>query len=185
MPASNGVADTSPTNLMNCLSECGVLVSDGGMTRKPMAVQPGSLIFKKQTIRGFWLVYRYQSAKLDEITAMFDHLAPLITACTISIPVARPLATPSSSTTMEAATVKTTTMKTTEVASTGKMGHRSVIEAVRVTEPMVLPRMMHPEAGLATVNTAPVRRITVRWVSVTIVIRWTTRAHGNSEQEQE
>jgi hypothetical protein len=86
---------------------------------------------------------------------------------------------------MEAATVKTTTMKTTEVASTGKMGHRSVIEAVRVTEPMVLPRMMHAEAGLATVNTAPVGRITVRWVSVTIVIRWTTRAHGNSEQEQE
>jgi hypothetical protein len=116
---------------------------------------------------------------------MFVHLAPLITACTISIPVARPLATPSSSTTMEAATVKTTTMKTTEVASTGKMGHRSVIEAVRVTEPMVLPRMMHAEAGLATVNTPPVRRITVRWVSVTIVIRWTTRAHGNSEQEQE
>ena len=77
MPASNGVADTSPTNLMNCLSECGVLVSDGGMTRKPMAVQPGSLIFKKQTI-----------AKPDEITAMFDHLAPLIAAGTISTPVA-------------------------------------------------------------------------------------------------
>src|SRR2546427_1199875 len=39
-------------------------------------------------IRGFWLLYWYQSAKPDEITAMFGHLAPLIAAGTISTPVA-------------------------------------------------------------------------------------------------
>jgi hypothetical protein len=39
-----------------------------------MVVQPGSLIFKTQMIRGFWLLYCYQSAKADEITVMFDHL---------------------------------------------------------------------------------------------------------------
>jgi hypothetical protein len=44
------------------------------MSRKPMVVPPGSLIFKKQTIRGFWLLYWYRSAKADEITAMFGHL---------------------------------------------------------------------------------------------------------------
>ena len=55
---------------------------------EPMAVQPGGLIFKKQTIRGFWLLYWYQSAKTDEITAMFDRLAPLVAAGTISTPVA-------------------------------------------------------------------------------------------------
>src|SRR5713101_7408359 len=86
--ALDGVSDTSPTNLMNCLSESGVLVSYGVMSRKPMVVQPGSLIFKKQTIRGFWLLYWYQSAKPDDITAMFDHLAPLVAAGTISTPVA-------------------------------------------------------------------------------------------------
>jgi len=86
--ALDGVGDTSSMNLMNCLSESGVLVSYGGMSRKPMVVQPGSLIFKKQTIRGFWLLYWYQSANPDEITAMFDHLAPLIAAGTISTPVA-------------------------------------------------------------------------------------------------
>src|SRR5712675_540779 len=86
--ALDGVSDTSPMNLMNCLSESGVLVSYGGTSRKPMVVQPGSFIFKKQTIRGFWLLYWYQSAQPDEITAMFDHLAPLIAAGTISAPVA-------------------------------------------------------------------------------------------------
>jgi NADPH:quinone reductase-like Zn-dependent oxidoreductase len=86
--ALDGVGDTSPMNLMGCLPEGGVLVSYGGMSRRPMVVQPGSLIFKKQTIRGFWLLYWYQSAKPDEITAMFDHLAPLVAAGTISTPVA-------------------------------------------------------------------------------------------------
>jgi len=62
--------------------------SYGGVSRKPMVVQPGGLIFKKQTIRGFWLLFCYQSAQPDEITAMFDHLAPLVASGTISTPVA-------------------------------------------------------------------------------------------------
>ena len=75
-------------NLMDCLSETGVLVSYGGTSGKPMVVQPGNFIFKKQTIRGFWLLYWYQSAKPDEITAMFDRLRAVIAAGTISTPVA-------------------------------------------------------------------------------------------------
>ena len=86
--ALDGVADTSPTNLMTCLSEDGVLVSYGAMSRKPMIVQPGSLIFRKQTVRGFWLRYWYQSARPDDIVAMFDRLVPLVAAGTISTPVA-------------------------------------------------------------------------------------------------
>jgi len=85
--ALDGVSDTSPMNLMNCLFESGVLVSYGATSRKPMVVHPGSFIFKKQTIRGFWLFYWYQSATPDEITAMFDYLAPLVAAGTISAPV--------------------------------------------------------------------------------------------------
>jgi NADPH:quinone reductase-like Zn-dependent oxidoreductase len=86
--ALDAVGDTSPMNLMSCLSESGVLVSYGGMSRKPMVVNPGSLIFKKQTIRGFWLLYWYRSAKPDEIAAMFDRLAPLVAAGAVSTPVA-------------------------------------------------------------------------------------------------
>jgi NADPH:quinone reductase-like Zn-dependent oxidoreductase len=86
--ALDGVSDTSLMNLMNCLSEGGVLVSYGGTSRKPMVVHPGSFIFKKQTIHGFWLLYWYQLAKPADITAMFAHLAPLIAAGTISTPVA-------------------------------------------------------------------------------------------------
>jgi NADPH:quinone reductase-like Zn-dependent oxidoreductase len=88
MLALDGVSDTSPLNLMSCLSEGGMLVSYGATSRKAMAVHPGSLIFKKQTVRGFWLFYWYQSAEPTEITAMFERLAPLIAAGRISTPVA-------------------------------------------------------------------------------------------------
>ena len=86
--ALDGVGDTSPTNLMSCLSDGGALVSYGGTSRKPMVVHPGSFIFRKQTVRGFWLRYWYQSAGPDDVTAMFDRLAPLVAAGTISTPVA-------------------------------------------------------------------------------------------------
>jgi NADPH:quinone reductase-like Zn-dependent oxidoreductase len=85
--ALDQVSDSSPLNLMNCLSESGVLVSYAATSRKPMVVNPGSVIFKKLSIRGFWVHYWYQSARPDEITAMFDQLAPLIAAGSISAPV--------------------------------------------------------------------------------------------------
>jgi len=84
----DAVSDNSSMNLMSCLSESGLLVSYGGMSRKPMVVSPNGLIFKKQTIRGFWLYYWYQAAEPDEITAMFDRLAPLVASGAISAPVA-------------------------------------------------------------------------------------------------
>jgi NADPH:quinone reductase-like Zn-dependent oxidoreductase len=86
--ALDGVGDTSSMNLMSCLSDSGVLVSYGGVSRKPMVVPPGGLIFKQQTIRGFWLFFWYQSSTPDEFTAMFDYLAPIVAAGAISTPVA-------------------------------------------------------------------------------------------------
>ena len=63
MLALDGIGGESTMNLMSTLSESGMLVCYGGMSRQPMAVQPGSLIFKKQTLRGFWLLDWYRSAK--------------------------------------------------------------------------------------------------------------------------
>jgi NADPH:quinone reductase-like Zn-dependent oxidoreductase len=39
--ALDGVADTSSTNLMSCVSDGGALVSYGGVSRKPMIVEQG------------------------------------------------------------------------------------------------------------------------------------------------
>lgn len=87
MLALDGVGGASTMNLMSTLFEGALLVSYGGMSRQPMAVQPGSLIFKKQTLRGFWLLDWYQSAEPEAIKAMFDYLVTIITAGKISTPV--------------------------------------------------------------------------------------------------
>jgi NADPH:quinone reductase-like Zn-dependent oxidoreductase len=87
MLALDGVGGASTMNLMSTLFEGALLVSYGGMSRQPMAVQPGSLIFNKQTLRGFWLLDWYQSAEPEAIKAMFDYLVPIIAAGKISTPV--------------------------------------------------------------------------------------------------
>lgn len=86
--ALDGIADASPMNMMGCLSDAGTLVSYGGTSRKPMAVHPGNLIFKQQTVRGFWLYFWYQKATAEQFTTMFDYLAPLVASGEISTPVA-------------------------------------------------------------------------------------------------
>ena len=59
-----------------------------GNESKPTAGQPGRLICRKQTLRGSWLRHWHPSASPDDVTAMFDRLAPLVAAGTISTPVA-------------------------------------------------------------------------------------------------
>src|SRR5262249_1767763 len=66
--APDGVPDIAQRNLINDPAESGVVLPYGETSRKPMVVNPGSFIFKKQTIHGFWLLYWYQSARPDEIT---------------------------------------------------------------------------------------------------------------------
>ena len=62
-----------------------------------------------------------------------------------------------SSPAMEAATA----VKATTVETAAEMAHRCAIERGGMTKPMVLPRMMHYKAGLATpIATTPIGRIT-------------------------
>jgi NADPH:quinone reductase-like Zn-dependent oxidoreductase len=58
--------------------------SDG----KPFVAPARPLIFRDVAIRGFWLANWFRSAGLDQITAMYDFLAPLVASGAISSPVA-------------------------------------------------------------------------------------------------
>jgi hypothetical protein len=59
----------------------------GTQSRAHSSVQPQKL--HCQEANGTWLLAFYwcQSAKPDEITAMFDHMAPMVASVTISTPV--------------------------------------------------------------------------------------------------
>jgi len=86
--AVDGVGDTSTTNLLGCLAEKGVHVFYSTISGKPSVVPATDLIFRDIAMRGFWLANWFNSAKPDQITQMYDRLAPLVASGAISTPVA-------------------------------------------------------------------------------------------------
>jgi NADPH:quinone reductase-like Zn-dependent oxidoreductase len=86
--AADGVGDTSTMNLMGCLAEKAALVTYSAMSGKPFVGLGTHLIFRDISIRGFWLANWFKTAKPEQITQMYDHLAPLVASGAINTPVA-------------------------------------------------------------------------------------------------
>jgi NADPH:quinone reductase-like Zn-dependent oxidoreductase len=86
--AIDGVGDTSTTNLLGCLAEKGVHVFYSAISGKPSVVPATQLIYRDISVRGFWLANWFKSAKPDQITQMYDRLAPLVASGAISAPIA-------------------------------------------------------------------------------------------------
>jgi NADPH:quinone reductase-like Zn-dependent oxidoreductase len=82
------VGDTATLNLMESIAPNGTVVVYAASSRKPLVGSALQLVFNNQTIRGFWLINWFKTAKPDKITAMYEHLASMITSGTISAPVA-------------------------------------------------------------------------------------------------
>jgi NADPH:quinone reductase-like Zn-dependent oxidoreductase len=84
----DGVGDTATGNLLGCLAEGGVHVFYSAISGKPFSTTGSQLIFRDLSIRGFWLPNWFKTATADQITAMYDHLTPLVASGAISAPVA-------------------------------------------------------------------------------------------------
>jgi NADPH:quinone reductase-like Zn-dependent oxidoreductase len=82
------VGDTATLNLMESIAPNGTVVVYAASSRKPLVGSALQLVFNNQTIRGFWLINWFKTAKPDKITAMYEHLASMITSGAISAPVA-------------------------------------------------------------------------------------------------
>src|SRR5258708_1312693 len=86
--AIDGVADTSTTGLLGCLTDKGVHVFYSAISGKPLVAAAQPLTFRDISIRGFWLANWFNTATPDKITEMYDRLAPLVASGAISSPVA-------------------------------------------------------------------------------------------------
>lgn len=86
--AIDGVADTSTTGLLGCLTDKGVHVFYSAISGKPLVAPAQPLIFRDISIRGFWLANWFKTATPDKITEMYDRLTPLVASGAISSPVA-------------------------------------------------------------------------------------------------
>ena len=76
--AFNSVGGESALNIANTLASGGTIVTFGAMSKQPLRIPNGLLIFKDLRWRGFWLTRWYQNAPAAERDAMFAELVPLL-----------------------------------------------------------------------------------------------------------
>jgi len=87
--AFNAVGGESADRLGALLAAGGTLVTYGAMSRKPVRLSAGRLIFKDLCYRGFWVSRWYQSATPEARDEMFGHLFDLARRGIIRTPVER------------------------------------------------------------------------------------------------
>lgn len=70
----NCVGGKSATNIMRYLSTNGVLVTYGAMSREPLTIPNGPLIFKNIAFRGFWMTKWSKEHSAEERYRMYEEL---------------------------------------------------------------------------------------------------------------
>ena len=87
--AFNAVGGESALRLANGVSPGGTIVTYGAMSRQPLRIPNGLLIFKDLRWRGFWITPWSQRATADERAAMFGELFALSQRGLLKTPVDR------------------------------------------------------------------------------------------------
>jgi mitochondrial enoyl-[acyl-carrier protein] reductase / trans-2-enoyl-CoA reductase len=89
----NCVSGESASTVAKCLGQNGHLVTYGAMSRQPLKIPNGLLIFKNLHLHGFWLTRFYQSAPRPLAQAIITELAALMMqgAMTIAVDAVYPL----------------------------------------------------------------------------------------------
>lgn len=75
--ALNCVGGRSALQLAACLGEGGKLVTYGGMSKQPLLVPTGPLIFKDISLHGFWMTRWYSKTSAEKRKDMMDSLITL------------------------------------------------------------------------------------------------------------
>ncbi len=86
--ALNAVGGPSALNLASALAPGGVHVTYGAMSRQPVKVPNGLLIFKDLAFHGFWLRRWFEETSPDDRVTTFHLLAELIATSILKVPIA-------------------------------------------------------------------------------------------------
>jgi NADPH:quinone reductase-like Zn-dependent oxidoreductase len=81
------VGGESTLSLMSCLAPGAKVVNYAGMSAQPAQAAQPNIIFKRQSIEGFWLVNWFQDAKPEEVSALYRQLLPLLLSGGIHVPI--------------------------------------------------------------------------------------------------
>jgi NADPH:quinone reductase-like Zn-dependent oxidoreductase len=83
----DGVGDSAPDNLLQSLALYGTLVIWSGMSGKPFTTSGIRLLFRDQSIRGFWIFNWFRAPDPGKVAAVYEALLPLIASGALSFPV--------------------------------------------------------------------------------------------------
>ncbi len=83
----NAVGGESATRVAGALTAGGTMVTYGAMSRQPVKIPNGLLIFNDLRCRGFWISKWYQKAGAEDLHAMFSRLFELARLGVIRTPV--------------------------------------------------------------------------------------------------
>jgi len=86
--AIDSVAGESGARLAQALGPGGTLVVLGAISNRPLTIDPGTMLFKGITVRGWWLAHWFRTASRQQTADLFTTLLPLIRNGTLSAPVA-------------------------------------------------------------------------------------------------
>jgi NADPH:quinone reductase-like Zn-dependent oxidoreductase len=78
--AFNAVGGESALRLMKLLEEGGTHITYGAMSRKPLTLPNGLLIFRDIRLRGLWVTKWLEQAPCEEVRATYEKLAELVNA---------------------------------------------------------------------------------------------------------
>ncbi|MDR1145146.1 MAG: 2-enoyl thioester reductase domain-containing protein [Verrucomicrobiales bacterium] len=85
--ALNAVGGDSAGTLSKSLGAGGQLITYGGMSKQPIKLATGPLIFKDLSYRGFWMTRWYATHSATERDEMYTHLAAQCAVGQLTIPV--------------------------------------------------------------------------------------------------
>jgi NADPH:quinone reductase-like Zn-dependent oxidoreductase len=78
--AFNAVGGESALRLMKLLEEGVTHITYGAMSRKPLTLPNGLLIFRDIRLRGLWVTKWLEHAPFEEVRATYEKLAELVNA---------------------------------------------------------------------------------------------------------
>ena len=86
--ALDSVAGPSGSRLAAALGRNGTLVVFGAISGQPLTIDPGAMLFRGTTVRGWWLTHWFRTASHEQIAGLFGAIIPLIADGTLHAPVA-------------------------------------------------------------------------------------------------
>ena len=84
----NAVGGESALGIAGALADSGTMITYGAMSRQPLRVPNGLLIFKNITLRGFWVSRWYREAEARKISEMFERLMTMAATGALHTPIA-------------------------------------------------------------------------------------------------